>query len=169
MPAPLRREQREQIIALKRSGYKVTEIERWTGVSRKCIYFWLRRWEESGDISAHHRAVYQRATTAEQDAAIVATHEANPFKPTRETSSEYSIFAQNRENNNIFLGFPILRTETQNFFYIRCGVSMEMDRSSKMILRFLTSFFSKLNSLRERRFQSGKMCPPPPVTSKIRK
>ncbi|KAL0861522.1 hypothetical protein ABMA27_009040 [Loxostege sticticalis] len=90
MPAPLRREQREQIIALKRSGYKVTEIERWTGVSRKCIYFWLRRWEESGDISAHHRAVYQRATTAEQDAAIVAAHEANPFKPTRETSSEYS-------------------------------------------------------------------------------
>ncbi|KAL0861282.1 hypothetical protein ABMA27_008843 [Loxostege sticticalis] len=91
MPAPLRREQREQIIALKRSGYKVTEIERWTGVSRKCIYFWLRRWEESGDISAHHRAVYQRATTAEQDAAIVAAHEANPFKPTRETSSEYII------------------------------------------------------------------------------
>ncbi|KAL0830389.1 hypothetical protein ABMA28_002570 [Loxostege sticticalis] len=133
MPAPLRREQREQIIELKRSGYKVTEIKRWTGVSRKCIYFWLRRWEESGDISAHHRAVYQRATTAEQDAAIVAAHEANPFKPTRETSLEYSV-----------------------------------NRSSKMILRFLTSFFSKLNSLRERRFQSGKMCPPP-VTSKIRK
>ncbi|KAL0858384.1 hypothetical protein ABMA27_010315 [Loxostege sticticalis] len=91
MPAPLRREQREQIIALKRSGYKVTEIKRWTGVSRKCIYFWLQRWEESGDISAHHRAVYQRATTAEQDAAIVAAHEANPFKPTRETSLEYSV------------------------------------------------------------------------------
>ncbi|KAL0861736.1 hypothetical protein ABMA27_009212 [Loxostege sticticalis] len=124
MPAPLRREQREQIIALKRSGYKVTEIERWTGVSRKCIYFWLRRWEESGDISAHHRAVYQRATTAEQDAAIVAAHEANPFKPTRETSSEYSVFKNDIEVPNI-------------------------------------KMFSKLNSLRERRFQSGKMCPPP--------
>ncbi|KAL0849856.1 hypothetical protein ABMA28_011793 [Loxostege sticticalis] len=142
MPAPLRREQREQIIALKRSGYKVTEIERWTGVSRKCIYFWLPRWEESGDISAHHRAVYQRATTAEQDAAIVAAHEANPFKPTRETSSEYKL-------------------KLKKQFFIRYGVSM--DRSSKMILRFLTSFFSKLNSLRERRFQSGKMSPPPPL------
>ncbi|KAL0832409.1 hypothetical protein ABMA28_001834 [Loxostege sticticalis] len=163
MPAPLRREQREQIIALKRSGYKVTEIERWTGVSRKCIYFWLRRWEESGDISTHHRAVYQRATTAEQDAAIVAAHEANPFKPTRETSSEYSIFAQNR-----VMGSPYLELKLKKFFFIGCGVSM--DWSSKMILRFLTSFFSKLKSLRERRFQSGKMCPPPPpVTSKIRK
>lgn len=36
-----------------------------------------------------------------------------------------------------------------------------MDRSAKIILRFLVYF------LRERHFQRGKMCaPPPPVTSK---
>ena len=52
-------------------------------------------------------------------------------------------------------GFPILRTETQKFFSHQthtCGVSM--DRSLKMVLRFLISFFSKLNSLRERHFQT---------------
>ncbi|KAL0892088.1 hypothetical protein ABMA27_015299 [Loxostege sticticalis] len=145
MPAPLRREQREQIIALKRSGYKVTEIERWTGVSRKCIYFWLRRWEESGDISAHHRAVYQRATTAEQDAAIVAAHEANPFKPTRETSSEYSIR------------------------HVCVSVCLSVRISQPLFSETIRATLLKLSNLRERRFQSGKMCPPPPVTSKIRK
>ncbi|KAL0859098.1 hypothetical protein ABMA27_010940 [Loxostege sticticalis] len=65
------------------------------------------------------------------------------------------IFAKKKKNNNKFLGFPILRTETQKIFFHltrTCGVSM--DRSSKMILRFLTSFFSKPNSLRERHFQS---------------
>ena len=54
-------------------------------------------------------------------------------------------------------GFPILRTETQKFFSHQthtCGVSRVGGVSSNMILRFLISFFSKLNSLRERHFQT---------------
>lgn len=58
---------------------------------RKTVYFWLRRWEESGSLEAHHRQHYERATTSEEDAAIVASHSADPFLSTRVSSSNYSV------------------------------------------------------------------------------
>lgn len=55
------------------------------------MYFWIRRWEEAGTLDSHHRQHYERATTAEEDVAIVASHSADPFLSTRTTSSNYSV------------------------------------------------------------------------------
>ncbi|KAI5646044.1 hypothetical protein NE865_01937 [Phthorimaea operculella] len=62
------------------------------GYERKTIRFWIRRAEETGgDLSAHHRQLYQRATTREQDAAIVEAHKERPFLNTATTASQYSV------------------------------------------------------------------------------
>uniref|UniRef100_A0A2A4JDZ1 Paired domain-containing protein n=1 Tax=Heliothis virescens TaxID=7102 RepID=A0A2A4JDZ1_HELVI len=83
--------QREHIIMLKSSGCRVIDICRLTGITKNTVGLWLRRWEESGTLQPHYRSQYTRATTAEDDAAIVAAHSANPGLSTRVSSSSYSI------------------------------------------------------------------------------
>ncbi|XP_035454367.1 uncharacterized protein LOC118278970 isoform X3 [Spodoptera frugiperda] len=83
--------QREHIIALRQSGCRVTDICRLTGITRNTIYQWIRRWEEDGSLQVHHRKVYKRATTAEQDAAIVAAHASDKHLSTRVSSTSYNI------------------------------------------------------------------------------
>ncbi|XP_028167921.1 uncharacterized protein LOC114358231 isoform X1 [Ostrinia furnacalis] len=82
---------RERIILLKLHGHNVAEIGRITGISRQTIHFWLKRWEECGDTTAHRRKLYKRVTTAPQDADIVAAHIADPNLSTEATSQKFNI------------------------------------------------------------------------------
>uniref|UniRef100_A0A2H1WZ09 SFRICE_025866 n=1 Tax=Spodoptera frugiperda TaxID=7108 RepID=A0A2H1WZ09_SPOFR len=83
--------EREHIIALRQSGCRIVDISRLTGITKRTIYLWIRRWEKDGSLQAHHRKVYKRATTAEQDAAIVAAHASDPLMSTRVSSTSYNI------------------------------------------------------------------------------
>ncbi|KAF9419615.1 hypothetical protein HW555_003893 [Spodoptera exigua] len=83
--------EREHIIALRQSGCRIVDISRLTGITKRTIYLWIRRWEEDGSLQPHHRKVYKRATTAEQDAAIVAAHASDPLMSTRVSSTSYNI------------------------------------------------------------------------------
>lgn len=60
-------------------------------LQRQTIYLWLKRWEECGDITAHRRNFYQRATTAPQDADIVAAHAADPNLSPKIMSNKYRV------------------------------------------------------------------------------
>nr|XP_049704198.1 uncharacterized protein LOC110380710 isoform X1 [Helicoverpa armigera] len=91
MAPQLSQTQREHIIALRSSGCRVTDICRLTGITKKTIYLWLRRWEEGGTLEGHRRHMYPRATTAEDDEAIVAAHSADPSLSTRVSSKSYKI------------------------------------------------------------------------------
>ncbi|KAI5635843.1 transposase domain-containing protein [Phthorimaea operculella] len=92
MAPQLSQADRVRIVAMHEAGHKITHIERITGITRKTIRFWIRRAEETGgDLSAHHRQLYQRATTREQDAAIVEAHKERPFLNTATTASQYSV------------------------------------------------------------------------------
>ncbi|PZC73298.1 hypothetical protein B5X24_HaOG209688 [Helicoverpa armigera] len=95
MAPQLSQTQREHIIALRSSGCRVTDICRLTGITKKTIYLWLRRWEEGGTLEGHRRHMYPRATTAEDDEAIVAAHSADPSLSTRVSSKSYKIESAN--------------------------------------------------------------------------
>ncbi|KAH9635193.1 hypothetical protein HF086_009533 [Spodoptera exigua] len=90
--------EREHIIALRQSGCRIVDISRLTGITKRTIYLWIRRWEEDGSLQPHHRKVYKRATTAEQDAAIVAAHASDPLMSTRVSSTSYNV--KSKENND---------------------------------------------------------------------
>ncbi|XP_028167998.1 uncharacterized protein LOC114358281 [Ostrinia furnacalis] len=93
--------ERQRIIALRRSGCRVKEICAQTGITRKTVYFWIRRWEEEGTLEANHRQHYERVTTEEEDAAIVAAHNADPRLSTRVSSATYKASVRTRRASSV--------------------------------------------------------------------
>ncbi|XP_069988597.1 uncharacterized protein [Penaeus vannamei] len=64
---------------MRESGLSPSEISRELGISRFVVYRWIRRWEEEGTLNDRSRSGAPRRTTADQDAQIRETVEANPF------------------------------------------------------------------------------------------
>ena len=70
---------RGRIVGLHESGLSARAIAQQLGIARSTVQRWLRRWEESADLTDHRRGRPARKTTPEEDRQICQAADENPF------------------------------------------------------------------------------------------
>jgi Transposase and inactivated derivatives len=98
MPKNYTEEFRAQIIGMWRAGRAVRDIAREMGCTVRTVNRWITRFEEEGEevFRDHRRNSRRKKTTAEEDAVLVNTVVAEPFRSVNSVLNELDLNISNR-------------------------------------------------------------------------